>query len=81
MSLRDRFGMAIVVVTHELASIEAIADKVLMLAKGRIIADGSLDMVMKMDNPVVRAFFDRVPQGHEAVRQTVLGALGGKKQA
>ena len=35
LRLRDRFGMAIVVVTHELLSIERITDRALMLSKGK----------------------------------------------
>src|ERR1700682_5167956 len=42
LGLRDRFGMAIVVVTHELESIKTIADRVVMLSKGRVIAEGKL---------------------------------------
>lgn len=59
IALRDRFQMSVVVVTHELASVELISDRVVMLHKGVIIADGSLDDVRNTEHPMVKAFFDR----------------------
>src|SRR5271170_847599 len=52
LGLRDQFGMTVVVVTHELASIETIADKVLMLGDGKVIAEGPLQTVQHLNNPV-----------------------------
>ncbi|MEO1172842.1 MAG: hypothetical protein AAFX94_12465, partial [Myxococcota bacterium] len=75
-AIRDRFGMAMVVVTHELESIKTIADAVTMLGRGKVIADGSLRDVMNSELPQVRAFFDRVgSDGGIALGQDVLGAL------
>ena len=68
LSLRDQFGMAILVVTHELASIQAIADTVTMLAGGRVLAAGQLKDVQASTQPSVRAFFDRTPQPTRAER-------------
>jgi phospholipid/cholesterol/gamma-HCH transport system ATP-binding protein len=63
LRLRDRFGMAIVVVTHELMSIERIADRALMLGTGKVIADGTLAEVKQGQAPEIRAFFGRVAAG------------------
>ncbi|HET6344576.1 MAG TPA: ATP-binding cassette domain-containing protein [Myxococcota bacterium] len=81
LSLRDQFGMAVVVVTHELASIHAIADRVLMLARGKVIADGPLEEVQSMRNETVRTFFDRVAQARGGEQPSVLEALrpGGSR--
>jgi phospholipid/cholesterol/gamma-HCH transport system ATP-binding protein len=75
LSLRDQFGMAVVVVTHELASIHAIADRVLMLARGKVIADGPLEEVQSMRNETVRTFFDRVAQARRGNQPSLLEAL------
>lgn len=75
IALRDRFKMSVVVVTHELASVELISDRVVMLHKGHIIADGSLDHVRSADHPMVRAFFDRVAE-LEAPPASVYERLG-----
>ncbi len=79
LNLKARFAMSLVVVTHELASIETIADTVTMIDKGRIIADGSLAGVKAMDHPRVRAFFDRLTEEEGAQSErSVLGALTGR---
>ncbi|MGE4299640.1 MAG: ABC transporter ATP-binding protein [Desulfovibrionaceae bacterium] len=62
LQLRESLGITFVVVTHELASIYAIADRVIMLDKGTkgIIAEGHPAALRDgSDNPVVRGFFHR----------------------
>ncbi|MGF1510839.1 MAG: ABC transporter ATP-binding protein [Myxococcota bacterium] len=59
LDLRDRFGVAIVVVTHELASIRNIADRVLMLDRGRVAVDGTLAEAEASEHPTAKAFFGR----------------------
>jgi phospholipid/cholesterol/gamma-HCH transport system ATP-binding protein len=51
--------MGIVVVTHELGSINAIADRAMMLARGRVLAAGTLDEVRRSADARVQAFFKR----------------------
>lgn len=62
LGLRDALGVTFVVVTHELQSILAIADRCIMLdraARG-IIAEGAPRRLREEStNPVVRAFFRR----------------------
>jgi len=59
LSLKETFQMTFVVVTHELRSIEKIADKVLVIHEGRLQLDGGLDDVRRSDDPFVRTFFLR----------------------
>jgi len=75
MRLRDRFGMAVVVVTHELLSIGTISDKLIYLANGVPIADGTLDELKNSDEDEVRAFFARRAAGEMRGPQTALDAL------
>ncbi|MFO0724383.1 MAG: ATP-binding cassette domain-containing protein [Myxococcota bacterium] len=75
LNLKSRFGMSLVVVTHELASIETIADRVTMLDKGFVIASGPLAEVKKSPHPMVRAFFDRKSEA-EKTGASVLAMLG-----
>ncbi|MCA9540127.1 MAG: ATP-binding cassette domain-containing protein [Myxococcales bacterium] len=75
LRLRDRFGMAVVVVTHELLSIEKIADKVVYLSKGKVLADGTLDEVRHSEHDEIRAFFDRLAAGEMRGPRTALEAL------
>ncbi|MGZ4886538.1 MAG: ABC transporter ATP-binding protein [Candidatus Aminicenantales bacterium] len=59
LSLKETFQMTFVVVTHELRSIEKIADKVLVLHEGRLLFNGGLADVYRSDDPFIRTFFRR----------------------
>lgn len=59
LDLKREGTMAIVVVTHELGSINTIADRAIMLADGRVLAAGTLDTVRAHADPRVQAFFNR----------------------
>ncbi|MEJ2744495.1 MAG: ATP-binding cassette domain-containing protein [bacterium] len=61
LDMRRLMGATMVVVTHELESIRAVADRVLMLDGGHIIFSGTLADAEKSDVPRVRQFFDRAP--------------------
>lgn len=62
LRLKAQFDMAILIVTHELGSIQTIADRAVMLHAGKVLAAGTLAEVRDMDHPQVRAFFDRRPR-------------------
>jgi len=76
LELRARARLGIVVVTHEIGSIQAIADRVLMLAGGRVLAAGALDAVRQHPAPEVQAFFARSPLP-QAGERSLLEGLGG----
>lgn len=59
LELKARGDMGIVAVSHELGSIKTIADRAMMLAKGRVLAAGSLEEVQNAQDPRVQAFFQR----------------------
>jgi phospholipid/cholesterol/gamma-HCH transport system ATP-binding protein len=70
LSLRARGRMGIVAVTHELGSINTIADRAVMLAQGKVIAAGTLAEVRGQPDERVQAFFQRklLPRGaHESI--------------
>ena len=54
--LRDMREMSAVVVTHDLRSVEALADRVAVLNEGSIVIEGSFEEVSRSDDPFVRAF-------------------------
>ena len=62
LRLKAQFDMAILIVTHELGSIQMIADRAIMLHDGRVLAAGPLAEVQAMQLPQVQAFFDRRPR-------------------
>ncbi|MCK9182611.1 MAG: ATP-binding cassette domain-containing protein [Fibrobacteraceae bacterium] len=59
IELRENLGASIVVVTHELASIDAIADRILFLQKGTVLFDGTLADGKASQIPAIKNFFDR----------------------
>jgi phospholipid/cholesterol/gamma-HCH transport system ATP-binding protein len=62
LKLKKAFRMTIVVVTHELASAFLIADRMIVLDKGVIVADDTAQNLQKSVQPRVRQFLDRVPE-------------------
>ncbi len=59
LRMRDVLSITFVVVTHELPSIETIADKVLFLDKGIVQFEGSVEAAKTEGNDRVRQFFER----------------------
>jgi phospholipid/cholesterol/gamma-HCH transport system ATP-binding protein len=62
LQLKRAFRMTIVVVTHELASAFLIADRMLLIDKGNIVALGTTEEMRLSTQPRVRQFLDRVPE-------------------
>jgi len=60
--MQSTFNMTSVVVTHEMASVDLIADNVCMLKLGKVEAIGSPDELRACDNEYVRQFFERQPE-------------------
>ena len=64
--LRDVFGVTLVVVTHELDSAFAIADRLAVMRGGRFVLTGPVDEVRASDDPWVRRFLAREPEPSHA---------------
>jgi phospholipid/cholesterol/gamma-HCH transport system ATP-binding protein len=62
LKLKKAFRMTIVVVTHELASAFLIADRMILIDKGVIVANGTTAELRESKHPRVRQFLDRVPE-------------------
>jgi phospholipid/cholesterol/gamma-HCH transport system ATP-binding protein len=62
LELRDLLKMTIVVVTHEIPSIQKIADDVIMLSMGgTLVFSGTLEEAKRAEREEVKAFFARMP--------------------
>src|SRR5215510_7913877 len=62
LELKKAFHMTIIVVTHELASAFLIADRMVLINKGNIVALGTTKEMHDSQHPRVRQFLDRVPE-------------------
>ena len=62
LKLKKAFRITTVVVTHELASAFLIGDRMIVLDKGHIVANGTTEELRASKHPRVRQFLDRVPE-------------------
>jgi phospholipid/cholesterol/gamma-HCH transport system ATP-binding protein len=62
LELKRAFHMTIIVVTHELASAFLIADRMLLIDKGNIVALGTTEEMQSSTQPRVRQFLDRIAE-------------------
>ena len=61
--LNDTLGITSIVVSHDLEETFRIADQVIILANGRVAAQGTPAQVMASDDPLVRQFVHAQPEG------------------
>jgi len=58
LKLKNQLQMSIVIVTHELASIHRIADKIIFLDEGKVLFHGTLDAAKKSNIEQIEHFFE-----------------------
>lgn len=64
-TLRETLGLTVVMVTHDLDTLWQVADRVAVLADGKVQVVGAMAELAKSDKPAVRAFFEG-PRGRSA---------------
>jgi phospholipid/cholesterol/gamma-HCH transport system ATP-binding protein len=75
LELKKAFRMTIIVVTHELASAFLIADRMVLIDKGNIVAIGTTEEMRASEHPRVRQFLDRVPEPSVGMEMDYLRTL------
>jgi phospholipid/cholesterol/gamma-HCH transport system ATP-binding protein len=58
LKLKRELAVTSIVVTHDMASVYKIADRIIMLNDGKIIADGTADYIRNHPHPVVQQFIN-----------------------
>jgi phospholipid/cholesterol/gamma-HCH transport system ATP-binding protein len=56
-TLQQTLGLTVFMVTHDLASLHAVCDRIAVLAEGRIAAIGTLDDMQRSEHPWVKSYF------------------------
>ena len=56
--LSDQLGLTVLLVTHDLDTLLGIVDRVIVLAGGKVIAEGTVDEVRRIDDPWLRSYFE-----------------------
>jgi len=59
LRLRDQLGISIVLVTHEVASIFRLADRIVFLEQGQVLFEGSLQDTLSAGIPSIDEFFNK----------------------
>lgn len=63
--LQKRFGMAVLLITHDLNTVRRFADQVLVMEKGVIVESGQVDVVLTYPNhPYTQKLIDSQPPRH-----------------
>ena len=75
LELKKAFAMTTIVVTHELASAFLIADRMVLIDKGTVIAIGTKDEMRASTHPRVRQFLDRVAEAEVSQEMDYLQML------
>jgi phospholipid/cholesterol/gamma-HCH transport system ATP-binding protein len=78
VALKKAFHITVLVVTHELASAFLIADRMILLIKGNIVADGTPEELRASMQPRVRQFLDRIPEKELTAEIDYLQMLTGE---
>lgn len=63
LKLRDEIGVTSIVVTHDLESAFSIADRIMYIHKGRVVAIGAPEEIRNSQDIFVRQFINRLPEG------------------
>ena len=63
LRMQRELGLTFVVIPHDLEGTFQIADRIAMLYKSKLIADGDAASVRASDNPILRQFFGRSAEG------------------
>ena len=70
LTLRDLFGLTIVIITHDLDLLWQVADRVAVLGRGTVQATASMAELSTMDNPDIKPFFEG-PRGRAGMEQAL----------
>ena len=62
-TLCDSLGLTVFLVTHDLDTILSITDQVVVLDQAKVIADGPVDEVKKIDHPWIKDYFSSTAHG------------------
>ncbi len=75
LKLKKAFNMTIIVVTHELASVFEIADRIALLDQGKVLFVGTLEEMQNSDIVQVKQFLDRQPDDESMNRDHYVRSL------
>ncbi|MFN0048710.1 MAG: ABC transporter ATP-binding protein [Cytophagales bacterium] len=57
LDLKERYNTSSIIITHDMPCAKITADRIIILDKGNIIAEGSFDELSNSPDPLVKSFF------------------------
>ena len=57
--LRQALGLTILMVSHDLSSLQRVTDKVFFIGDGKVLVEGPMPTVMSHDHPLVDDYFQK----------------------
>ena len=57
VKLRDTLGLTVFMVTHDLDSLVTVCDRIAVLARGKVLAEGPLQDILAFDDPWLNSYF------------------------
>ena len=70
LDLTRKFGITSILVTHEMASAFRVADRMVMLRHGKVMAHGTAEEIREHTDPYVASFIRGEPEGIESIWAT-----------
>ena len=70
LGLSEKLGVASIVVTHEMHSAFRIADRMVLLYNGEMVAEGTPEEFSKSEDPYIKQFINGEPDGPIPLRQS-----------
>jgi phospholipid/cholesterol/gamma-HCH transport system ATP-binding protein len=55
--LSDSLGLTVFLVTHDLDTLLSMVDRIIVLAHGKVLGQGSVEDLRKIDDPWLRDYF------------------------
>ena len=65
-TLQATLGLTVFMVTHDLQSLRSICDRIVVLADKGIVANGTMDDMLRHTHPWVQSYFHGRDEGHDA---------------
>jgi len=56
-TLQRTLGLSVFMVTHDLDSLHAVCDRIAVLSQGRVIAAGTIEMMLASEHPWLKSYF------------------------
>jgi len=75
LKLKHAFKMTMIVVTHEMASVFLIADRIAVMNEGQILAVGTREEIEKNQHPFIQQFLRREPDSEKMDKESFLKTL------